>query len=173
MNYHQLKEKINFEAIVTLLIIIGLIIILYPRKSITPQKISQSIITQKPTPTTFIITDKLFLMINGQRKDKGLNKLKWDKKIETGVNKRVKELQERGIVAYQEVEKLSSEYFSQYAGKEAKGMETLARDFTNDEAIFNAWKESPPHYEIMFNPIYTRGAIGRYKNYVVLWLATD
>lgn len=44
--------------------------------------------------------------------------------------------------------------------------ENLARQFNSDEAIVNAWLNSPAHREVMLNCRYTEVGVGRYNGYV-------
>jgi uncharacterized protein YkwD len=51
--------------------------------------------------------------------------------------------------------------------------EDLAKNFSTDEAVIQAWMLSPIHKDVMLNPNYEWGGYNCYKKICVLWLATE
>ena len=50
--------------------------------------------------------------------------------------------------------------------------EDLARNFNSEEAVVNAWMNSPKHREIMLDKDYKYMGFGHYQSYWTLWMST-
>ncbi len=162
----NIKHKIKINNLFAILLVIFVISLFYPRPVFTPRPSAPEIKPQisyksevSPQPA-----DNLVSIVNIYRLSKGLKPFVYDQDLALGAQRRAKYLIENnqwnhdGFVA--QFHKVGF-----YVGAE-----NLARNFTSDADIVEAWSLSKTHAEMMFSNVYHFAGVGRYGNLVVLWM---
>ena len=105
--------------------------------------------------------------INNAREVRGLGKLSYSPSIANGAEMRAEELS----INKQQSHDGLNEAIDKAGLPPGNYGENFAIFFEgNNNRIVEAWIASPKHAEIMFDPSYTMAGIGRFEDYVVLWL---
>lgn len=112
--------------------------------------------------------DPLVEDINIVREDRGLAEVEWNTRLAEATLIRAVRLQTTGQWSHEGLKDTTG----YWALKIGIG-ENLARNFSNNARLLEAWENSPKHAEILFNPNYKYIGVGRYKNYTVLWMSKN
>jgi len=110
----------------------------------------------------------LLELINQYRESKGLSILKEHSALMEGAEYRAKYLIENKLWSHDGWVEIAN----QFIRKHFRG-ENLARNFSTDKQIINAWIASPKHKDILDDKDYYSAGIGRYDEIVVLWVASE
>lgn len=102
-----------------------------------------------------------FELINAERAALGLSELLYDEVIEEVATYHSLDMAQRNYLSHTSPEGSTLEDRLNNAGVAyAAAGENLASGFISAESVFEAWKNSPSHYENLVNPLFTKVGIG-------------
>lgn len=138
-----------------LLLSISIVVLLFLYLSIEPNHIVKSSL--------------VLSYVNNQRIDNKRLPVKETDNLDKGA-------QERAIYLY-EHHQLNHDGYEKAVRKslihpDASFGEDLAQWWNNDQAVVDAWMNSPKHKEIIFNKEYKYAGVGKYKGIWVLWMSS-
>lgn len=111
---------------------------------------------------------RLLYLINVERKTQNIRPLRYNPQLEISAKMKAMDMVERGYWGHVAPDGTEPWGFFLAAGYDYRNSgENLARDFCGADEVFQAFKDSPAHYENMINEKFAEFGTGSYGDFTV------
>lgn len=136
---------------------------------------SPAVISQKATKLLVepVYSDNLVSVVNSKRSSYGLTKLTPKDILNKTAKWKACDMIEKNYWSHADPSGNESwETINKMGYKYQRAGENIARNWSNDQSIVDAWEKSPTHKDVMLDKDYKEIGIGRCKNIVVMHVGT-